>query len=35
MFYQLKQLRMLVPFTKMSKTEENAGNAFCLFVLMC
>ena len=33
LFYWLKQIRMLVPFTKMSKTEENAGNAF-LFVLM-
>ena len=36
LFYRLKQLKMLVPFTKVSKTEENAGNAFFgLFVLMC
>ena len=33
LFYWLKQIRMLVPCTKMRKTEENAGNAF-LFVLM-
>lgn len=31
--FWLKQIRMLVPFTKMNKTEGNAGNAF-LFVLM-